>query len=62
MGFVDRGGDSKKIAQHFLDGEKNGAHIAVMGNHEVFFINYLKIKHMDWLKKNKIKLNYQVIY
>ncbi|PIS09895.1 MAG: hypothetical protein COT73_12310 [Bdellovibrio sp. CG10_big_fil_rev_8_21_14_0_10_47_8] len=54
--LVDRGPDSKAVVQRFMDGEKRGSHLAIMGNHESNFLEYLRNEHSKWFRKNRLRL------
>ena len=41
-GLIDRGPDSAKVVSHFLRGEQNGTHTAILGNHEVMLLQVLQ--------------------
>lgn len=64
--LVDRGQDSKKVIDHFMDGEKNGTHQVVIGNHEILMLETIEAlapknfrrtgsKFPVWLRKLKDK-------
>ncbi|MBT3984212.1 MAG: hypothetical protein HOE90_22850 [Bacteriovoracaceae bacterium] len=53
--LIDRGPQSKEVVQHFMDGKKLGHHQAVMGNHELDFIRYLRDEHSTWFQQNKLR-------
>ena len=54
--LVDRGPYSNQVVDHFLKGKQNKTHLAVIGNHESFFLQYLYVAYSKWLKKKGIRV------
>ncbi len=50
--LIDRGPKSKQVIQHFVDGQKNGTHFCVLGNHELQFLDFLRFSNEKWFSKN----------
>lgn len=46
--LVDRGPDSAKVVEHFIQGQKNKTHFAVIGNHEYLMLLTLEGFHPEW--------------
>ena len=54
--LCDRGPATRQVIEHFVDGHERGTHLAILGNHESFFLVAFLGRRPDLVSKAGVEL------